>query len=108
MGLREAPQLRVAGVPVMQLQALASGEILVLDRMYTHIRDRRMVDVYWLDQLVTAAAAAGSAVVPAGRRMVVADARVDHHGQAPGHRLRHHRSVRAAWPTSYWSPVRNA
>ena len=76
MGLREAPQLRVAGVPVMQCQALASGEILVLDRMYTHIRDRRMVDVYWLDQLVTSTATAGDPVIPAGRRMVVADARV--------------------------------
>ena len=59
----------------MQCQALASGEILVQDRMYTHIRDRRQVDVYWLDQLVTATGSANSPVVPAGRRMVVADAR---------------------------------
>ena len=38
MGLREAPQLRVAGIPVMQCQALPAGNILVMDRMYTHIR----------------------------------------------------------------------
>ena len=43
MGLREAPQLRVAGIPVMQCQALPAGNILVMDRMYTHIRDRRAV-----------------------------------------------------------------
>ena len=71
MGLREAPQLRVAGVPVMQCQALPAGNILVMDRMYTHIRDRRSVEIYWMERLAVAAAH----TVPTAQRMVVADAR---------------------------------
>ena len=47
-----------------------------MDRMYTHIRDRRAVDIYWLDQLVTSGGSAGASVIPAGRRMIVADARL--------------------------------
>lgn len=71
MGLREAPQLRVAGVPVMQCQALPAGNILVMDRSFTHIRDRRAVDVYWMEQL----GVSSNNTVPTARRMVVADAR---------------------------------
>ena len=72
MGLREAPQLRVAGVPVVQCQALPSGNILVMDRMFTHIRDRRMVEVYWMERM----AVASTHTVPTAQRMVVADARL--------------------------------
>ena len=71
MGLREAPQLRVAGIPVMQCQALPAGNILVMDRMYTHIRDRRSVEVYWMERM----GVASSHTVPTAQRMVVADAR---------------------------------
>ena len=71
MGLREAPQLRVAGIPVMQCQALPAGNILVMDRMYTHIRDRRAVEVYWMERM----GVASSHTVPTAQRMVVADAR---------------------------------
>ena len=71
MGLREAPQLRVAGIPVMQCQALPAGNILVMDRMYTHIRDRRSVEIYWMERMAVASAH----TVPTAQRMVVADAR---------------------------------
>ena len=71
MGLREAPQLRVAGIPVMQCQALPAGNILVMDRMYTHIRDRRAVQIYWMERM----AVASTHTVPTAQRMVVADAR---------------------------------
>ena len=71
MGLREAPQLRVAGIPVMVCQALPAGNILVMDRMYTHIRDRRPVEVYWMERMGVASAH----TVPTAQRMVVVDAR---------------------------------
>ena len=71
MGLREAPQLRVAGIPVMQCQALPAGNILVMDRMYTHIRDRRSVEIYWMERMAVASAH----TLPTAQRMVVADAR---------------------------------
>ena len=71
MGLREAPQLRVAGIPVMVCQALPAGNILVMDRMYTHIRDRRPVEVYWMERMAVTSAH----TVPTAQRMVVVDAR---------------------------------
>ena len=70
-GLREAPVLRVAGVPVMQLQDLPSGNILVMDREWVHIRDRRSVEIYWMDRVDTS----GSQSKPTGQRMLVGDAR---------------------------------
>ena len=70
-GLREAPVLRVAGVPVMQLQDLPAGNILVMDREWVHIRDRRSVDIYWMDRVDTS----GSQSKPTGQRMLVGDAR---------------------------------
>ena len=70
-GLREAPVLRVAGVPVMQLQDLPAGNILVMDREWVHIRDRRSVEIYWMDRVDTS----GSQSKPTGQRMLVGDAR---------------------------------
>ena len=70
-GLREAPVLRVAGVPVMQVQDLPSGNILVMDREWVHIRDRRSVEIYWMDRVDTS----GSQSKPTGQRMLVGDAR---------------------------------
>ena len=70
-GLREAPVLRVAGVPVMQLQDLPDGNILVMDREWVHIRDRRSVEIYWMDRVDTS----GSQSKPTGQRMLVGDAR---------------------------------
>ena len=70
-GLREAPVLRVAGVPVMQLQDLPAGNILVMDREWVHIRDRRSVEIYWMERVDTS----GSQSKPTGQRMLVGDAR---------------------------------
>ena len=70
-GLREAPVLRVAGVPVMQLQDLPAGNILVMDREWVHIRDRRSVEIYWMDRVDTS----GTQSKPTGQRMLVGDAR---------------------------------
>ena len=70
-GLREAPVLRVAGVPVMQLQDLPDGNILVMDREWVHIRDRRSVEIYWMDRVDTS----GNQSRPIGQRMLVGDAR---------------------------------
>ena len=70
-GLREAPVLRVAGVPVMQLQDLPAGNILVMDREWVHIRDRRSVEIYWMDRVDTS----GNQSRPIGQRMLVGDAR---------------------------------
>ena len=70
-GLREAPVLRVAGVPVMQLQDLPSGNILVMDREWVHIRDRRSVEIYWMERVDTS----GTQSKPTGQRMLVGDAR---------------------------------
>ena len=70
-GLREAPVLRVAGVPVMQLQDLPEGNILVMDREWVHIRDRRTVEIYWMERVDTS----GSQSKPTGQRMLVGDAR---------------------------------
>ena len=70
-GLREAPVLRVAGVPVMQLQDLPDGNILVMDREWVHIRDRRSVEIYWMERVDTS----GNQSRPIGQRMLVGDAR---------------------------------
>ena len=70
-GLREAPVLRVAGVPVMQLQDLPDGNILTMDREWVHIRDRRSVEIYWMERVDTS----GSQSKPTGQRMLVGDAR---------------------------------
>ena len=70
-GLREAPALRCGGVPVMQCQVLPAGNILVMDRSFTHIRDRQSVEVYWMERVDTS----GNQSKPTGQRMVVADAR---------------------------------
>ena len=70
-GLREAPVLRVAGVPVMQLQDLPDGNILVMDREWVHIRDRRSVEIYWMERVNTK----GDQSIPTGQRMLVGDAR---------------------------------
>ena len=70
-GLREAPVLRVAGVPVMQLQDLPAGNILAMDREWVHIRDRRSVEIYWMDRVDTS----GTQSKPTGQRLLVGDAR---------------------------------
>ena len=68
-GLREAPVLRIGGVPVMQCQALPANNILVMDRTFTHIRDRKPVNIYWMERVDTS----GNQSKPTGQRMVVAD-----------------------------------
>ena len=71
-GLREAPVLRIGGVPIAQCQALPAGNILVMDRTFTHIRDRQSVDIYWMERVDTS----GNQSKPTGQRMVVGDARL--------------------------------
>ena len=87
MGLREAPQLRVAGIPVMQCQALPAGNILVMDRMYTHIRDRRAVEVYWMERMaVTCCPHRAHGTADGGRRCAGHDLSAAPQCQLPDHR----------------------
>ena len=71
-GLREAPQLRCAGLPVVQCQVLPVGNILVMDRMYTMIRDRQDITMYWDKRM----AVASNLTQPTLQQTLAADARL--------------------------------
>ena len=71
-GLREAPQLRCAGLPVVQCQVLPAGNILVMDRMYTMIRDRQDITMYWDKRMAVASAL----TQPTLQQTLAADARL--------------------------------
>ena len=76
-GLREAPQLRCAGLPVVQCQVLPAGNVLVLDRMYTMIRDRQDVMMYWDKRVAVPQASSGTGYSqPTLQQTLAADARL--------------------------------
>ena len=57
-----------------------------MDRMYTHIRDRRAVEIYWMERM----AVASTHTVPTAQRMVVADCAGHDLGAPPQRQLPHH------------------